>query len=257
MAWVERIAPPDLAEEWDHSGIQIHCPVKNIEKVLLCLDVTENVIAEAKSQGVEMIISHHPFMFDGIYTLDVSTPMGRKIQELIQAGISVYSAHLTYDKSNGGNTVQMAGRLGLNGFPLPGKASGEDQDFSVLVAELDLPSTLGQLTDLVCNGLALDEKEIRIVAANEEPIRKVGLCAGSGGDFLEQIIAQGCQAYVTGDVKYHLAIEAKEAGLSLIDPGHFGSEKFFSEDFGRQLSELAGKSVIIYKSKFDINPFTA
>ena len=257
MEWVERIAPPELAEEWDHSGIQIHCGEDKIDRVLLCLDATDAIIREAKELEVDMIVSHHPFIFDGIYSLDINDSMGQKIQNLIKSNISLYSAHMTYDKSNTGNTVQMARRLGLSGFPLSGKASGEDQDFSVLVAQLKAPLELEQLVETVREGLGLNANEIRLVISNEQPINKVGMCAGSGGDYLQQLIEENCQVFITGDVKYHLAMDAKESGITLIDPGHFGSEKFFATDFAKQLSALAGSEVEIFVSKFDQNPFTA
>lgn len=257
IEWVERIAPPELAEEWDHSGFQIHCGADSIERVLLCLDVTDVIIREAKELGADIIISHHPFIFDGIYSLDITDPMGKKIQELIKSNISLYSAHMTYDKSNNGNTVQMARRLQLPGFPLSGKVSGEDQDFSVLVATLKEPIHLEQLIDSVREGFALEANEIRLVKSNNLPIYKVGLCAGSGGEYLQQMIDEKCQVFITGDVKYHLAMAAREAGITLIDPGHFGTEKFFAADFHQQLSALAGSEIEIFVSKFDLNPFTA
>ena len=106
-------------------------------------------------------------------------------------------------------------------------------------------------------GLELNDNEIRLVIANQQPISKVGLCAGSGGDYLQQMIEEGCQVFITGDVKYHLALSAKEAGITLIDPGHFGTEKFFAPDFAKQLSAFAGSKVEILVTKFDQNPFTA
>lgn len=254
---VERIASPELAEEWDHSGIQIHCCGGPIERVLLCLDVTAAVISEAEVLGADMIISHHPFLFEKLFSLDVTEPMGKKIQDLVKANISVYSAHMTYDKSNNGNTVMLARRIGISGYPLRGKALGEDQDFSVLVAQLKEPVSLDKLIEKIREGLALDENEIRIVTGNREPIQKIGICAGSGGEFLQQIVEEKCQVFITGDVKYHLAIDAIEAGITLIDPGHFGSEKFFACDFAEQLSAIVGSEVQICISKYDINPFTA
>jgi GTP cyclohydrolase I len=257
IALLERIAPPELSEDWDHSGIQIYGGANDIERVLLCLDVTDTVISEAKALRVQLIISHHPFIFDGIYSLDATEPMGKKIQELIKSNISVYSAHMTYDKSNAGNTVQMARRIGLSGIPLPGKASGEEQDFSVLICRLDKAIPLNQLIEAVQTGLALVPSEVRLVHGSEEPITAIGLCAGSGGDYLEQIAAEKCQVFITGDVKYHLAMTAKELGITLIDPGHFGTEKFFAEDLAKRLSGAAGPEVTIFQTKNDRNPFTA
>lgn len=255
IAMVERIAPPELSEEWDHSGIQISCGSGQVQRVLLCLDVTQPVICEAQELGVDLIISHHPFIFDGIYSLDSNDPMGHKIQDLIQSNISVYSAHMTYDKSNMGNTVQMSKRLGLSGFPLTGKASGEDQDFSVLIASLKVPIQLDELINKIRIGLDLEQSEIRLVHGNAKPIVKIGLCAGSGGEYLEQIVKEECQVFITGDVKYHLAMDAMDAGITIIDPGHFGTEKFFASDFASQLAIYAGPDVSIFQSKFDKNPF--
>lgn len=256
IEWIERIAPPKLAEEWDHSGIQIHSGVDSIKRVLVCLDVTDAVISEAKELQADMVISHHPFIFDGIYSLDVQDPKGKKIQELIKSNISLYSAHTTYDKSNTGNTVQMAKRLGLTGFPLSGKASGEDEDFSVLVATMKEPMNLDRLIETVREGLNLKDNEIHLVSSNKLPINKIGVCAGSGGDYLKQMIEEGCQVFITGDVRYHMAMEAMEAGITLIDPGHFGTEKFFASDLAKQLSAISGSEVEIFVSKFDRNPFT-
>lgn len=256
IEWIERIAPLNLAEDWDHSGIQIHSGFDSIKRVLICLDVTDDTIKEAKELGADMVISHHPFIFDGIYSLDVNDPKGKKIQELIKSSISLYSVHTTYDKSNTGNTVQMTKRLGFSGFPLSGKASGEDEDFSVLVSTLKEPLKLEQLIERVREGLNLKDYEIRLVISNQQPISKIGLCAGSGGDYLDQIIEEKCQVYITGDVKYHMAKDAKEAGITLIDPGHFGTEKFFAADFAQQLSAIAGSEVEICISKYDLNPFT-
>lgn len=252
---VERIAPISLAEEWDHSGIQISCGSGEIRRVLTCLDVTRDVIAEAQESGADMIVSHHPFIFDGIYSLDANDPMGKKIQDLIRSGISVYSAHMTYDKSNSGNTVQMSKRLGLSGFPLPGKASGEEQDFSVLVATLPKPVQLEDLVKRIITGLNVKQSEIRLVHGSQAPIVKIGLCAGGGGDALTQILAQECQVFITGDVKYHMAMAALESGITLIDAGHFGTEKFFASDFAVQFSTIAGPDVSVVPSKFDNNPF--
>ena len=139
LAYVEAIAPPALAEDWDNSGIQINCGNKEIKTVLICLDLTMEVLEEAKAIGAELIISHHPLIFEPMKSIDSRNPNQLKIQKLIQSGISVYSAHMTYDKSPVGNTVMLAQRLGLSGIPLERETNGADGDFSALTAKLNPP----------------------------------------------------------------------------------------------------------------------
>jgi GTP cyclohydrolase I len=126
-----------------------------------------------------------------------------------------------------------------------------------LIVELKSQISLEQLIKNVRSGLKLDGNEIRLVIGNRNPITKIGLCAGAGGDYLQMMIDNNCQVFITGDIKYHVAMQAKDAGITLVDPGHFGSEKFFAHDFAKQLSTLVGTEVEIFESKFDQNPFTA
>jgi len=256
LAYVEAIAPPALAEDWDNSGIQINCGNKEIKTVLICLDLTMEVLEEAKAIGAELIISHHPLIFEPMKSIDSRNPNQLKIQKLIQSGISVYSAHMTYDKSPVGNTVMLAQRLGLSGIPLERETNGADGDFSALTAKLNPPMTLDAICRLVSERLETLGDEIGLVRGSDKSVAKIGLCAGSGGELLQDFIAEGCTALITGDIKYHIALVAKEAGVSIIDAGHFATEKHFAGDFAKRLSELAGSAIDIHISNRNINPFS-
>lgn len=252
---IETIAPRDLAEDWDNSGVQINCGDKEIRKVLTCLDVSWEVVSEAHALGADLIVSHHPLIFEPMKSIDDQNPNHKKIIALIQAGISVYSAHMTYDKSANGNTVMLAQRLGISGIPLPDKRIGETLDYSVLTANLHPSMELGDLCRLTSERLDVPTHELRLVQGGDAPIEKIALCAGSGGDFLTDIIQEGCTAFITGDVKYHTALAALDAGVSLIDAGHFFTEKHFASDFARCLSLLIGDALEIHISNANHNPF--
>lgn len=110
---MERLAPPGLAEEWDNSGWQVGDPDAVVQKVLLALDVTPEVVGEAEQQDVQLIISHHPVLLKGIKAVRRDHPAGSLFFRLIRAGIGVYAAHTTLDSADGGVNDVLAGVLGL------------------------------------------------------------------------------------------------------------------------------------------------
>jgi len=113
---VERLAPPELAEAWDNSGWQVGDPGVKVQKVLLALDVTPEVVEEAEKYGAQLIISHHPILIKSIKSIRSDNPAGSLIIRLIRAGIGVYAAHTTLDSADGGVNDVLARELGLLQF---------------------------------------------------------------------------------------------------------------------------------------------
>jgi len=110
---MDRLAPPELAEAWDNSGWQVGDPGVNVQKVLLALDVTQEVVEEAEKYGAQLIISHHPMLIKSIKSIRSDNPVGNLIIRLIRAGIGVYAAHTTLDSTDGGVNDVLARKLGL------------------------------------------------------------------------------------------------------------------------------------------------
>ena len=111
----DEICPPELAEEWDKCGWQIKCGDGDVTGVLTALEITGAVIDEAVSRGANLIITHHPMIFQGIKSVDVNTVLGNYIIRLINNGISVYSCHTDFDKAEGGNNDYIGEALELTG----------------------------------------------------------------------------------------------------------------------------------------------
>lgn len=194
---IENFAPLELQESWDCSGFQIDLGPKNIENVLLCLSLTENIINQAVEKNCDLIIAHHPLFF---------VPFG------FNKNISIYSAHTNLDKTEGGTTDTLIKLLGFNNSQKVG-------DFLRLV-NLKEEILLDDFINLLKNKLSL--KNIRVVNnLNQQTIKKVTFCAGSGVDFLNEAKEFGADAFVTGDVKYHTALDSD---VIIIDIGHFESE---------------------------------
>jgi len=124
---LEKWAPISLSESWDASGFQVGDPTRDIQSVLLCLDVTEKVLGEAEALKADMIISHHPFIFQPLTSLQTHEGKGKMIQRVLQRNICVYSMHTNLDKAEGGMNDYAASLLGLSEVTVmvPAASSGD------------------------------------------------------------------------------------------------------------------------------------
>ena len=250
---IEKIAPKYLQESWDNSGIQISTGKLEIEKILTSLELTDEIVEEAIREDVDMIVTHHPLIFGGIKSIDFNNPIGSMIVKLINAGISVYSSHTPFDKVEGGNNDYLAEAIGLR--DVSGFTAGNEVEMIGRIGILPHPTMLSSMVDLVAEGLNMSTDEIRFVGDPNQIITTVGMCTGAGADLMDLAIDNGCQLFITGDLKYHDAQNAKAKGIAVIDAGHYGTEKTFADNFGDKLRALIGNEVEIIESKVDIDPF--
>lgn len=250
---IEKIAPPELAESWDNSGTQIYTGCEDITDVLVCLEITDDVITEATESGAQLIISHHPLIFGGINRVDVDADgrdavTGRYITRLIENGISAYSAHTSFDSAPEGNNYYLAKLLGLENI------EGPSDELVGSIGFLSSPLSLDMAAELISERLDMPRERLRIAGAFDDKISKMAICTGAGGIFLEDAVSLGCDLLITGDVKFDQAQYARGAGISLIDAGHFDTEKIFVENFAAQLRELAPE-IHVKESTVNTDPF--
>jgi dinuclear metal center YbgI/SA1388 family protein len=257
---IERISPPERALEWDNNGVQISVGGAELRRVLVTLDVTEDVIREARSLGADFILAHHPLIFQKIQKIDCGSVVGRQIIELICAGISVYAAHTSFDVVYGGNNDYLCEVLELQKvrrvLPENG-ASGNGVSGGGLIGKignLKREMRLDEVCELLRARLRIDRR-LPAVGDPAARILKVGLCTGGGGEQIEAFAENGCSLYITGDVRHHEALLAAEKGICLIDAGHFDTEWIFVRNFAEKLKTAAGDVVEIYESKNDKGPF--
>ena len=250
---IEKVAPVSLAESWDNSGIQIRTR-DEIEKILVCLEITKDVVAEAEEGGYDLIISHHPLLFDQMRSIDIyqhDAALSRQsdlAMRLIRSGIDVYSAHTSFDSAPEGNNVYVCGLLGAEDI------EGPDERLAGSIGTLNGPVYFSEFCGKVEKALDLEKGYIRTVGDLETPVMKVAVCTGAGGIFIDDAISEGADVLVTGDVKFDQAQKAMHHGLCLIDAGHFGTEKIFAENFAAQLRKLCD-GVIIDESRMCRDPY--
>lgn len=193
---IEKFAPPETQEAWDCSGwIVDNEKSVDVEKVMLALTITDDVVMQAEKKGCDMIISHHPLFF---------VPNGYK-------NIQMYCAHTNLDKAKGGTTDSLIDALKLD------VKFFEINDF---VRYIELKDKM-LLTNLLKQAKHVSKNTRFVNNKKKKTIKKIALCAGSGSEFIKEAEDRGVDAFITGDLKYHTAVESN---IVLIDMGHFETE---------------------------------
>ncbi len=205
------------ALEYDNVGLLVGDGREKVTGVLVCLDCTDEAITEAAKMGANLIVTHHPVIFDPLKSVTEQSLVYR----LIKNGISVISAHTNLDHADGGVNDMLAQTIGLLNI----EKVADSEGFFYRIGELDEPATSEQFAKSVSERLSFPVKYV----GNSSFIKRVAVCSGSGGSMLSEVIETGADAYVTADIKHNVFMEAHEAGITLIDAGHFNSEDIIVE----------------------------
>lgn len=256
---METFAPNQYAEEWDNVGFLIGDPEKTIQKILVALDVTPEVVQEAIQYQVDIIITHHPFLFKPISSIREDDAQGKQILALIRNQIGVYAAHTNLDITFGGTNDVLASKLSLSPTEvLSPMVIGDIKDPNKLIgmgriAELCSPVSVRSYAEHVRQCLGL--KHIRVVGDLEQSVCKIALCTGSGMGYLRDAYRQGVDLFITGDVKYHEAQQALDWGLAVIDAGHYGTEILIVPVLAELIRKWTQNQVEVIESKTHGDPF--
>jgi len=248
--YIEKMSPLYLQESWDNSGFQIKTGNPEIEKVLVALEINNEVINEAIAKGAKLIVTHHPLIFGTVKSVDNNNVTGNYLLRLISEKINVYSTHTPFDKCEGGNNDYLAKILHLDDI----KLMEEDESGFCRIGFVDGDCTINEYIGQVCRWTGIDRQFVSFAGNPGAKVEKVGLCTGAGADFLKEAAAAECDLFVTGDVKYHTAQTAREMGVNLLDLGHFGTENIFCDNMAEYLQKCE-KNLEIIKSEVDLNPF--
>lgn len=257
----EKFCEPGLAEPWDHVGLQIGNPDQPVHRIMTTLDVRPEVVDEAIEQQVDFIFAHHPVMFHPAKDLDTRNPQNAMYAKLLNYGITVYAAHTNLDSVNGGMNDWLADQLQLKD-PVP----LVDKDIDPITG---MPRGMGRIGELA-QAMTVDEfsqyclqvfhiKGLRLIAREDDPreIKRVAVLGGSGSEFYQDAIKKRADAYVTGDVSYHVAHDILASDLVVVDPGHH-IECVAIQGLHKLLEEWRVKndwSVDVIETKIDTEPF--
>ena len=223
LQFVETIAPRAMKMDWDNVGLLCGSRKGQVTKVLVALDPFEHVCEEAAQWGAELIVTHHPIIFQPMKSVTDETSIGRGLRTLIRSDISAINAHTNLDCAPGGVNDVLAQKLGLTNISVirPDGVDENGNEWGLLrCGEVDvqaLHTFLGRVqTSLCCQGL-------RYVDGGK-PVRKVAVGGGSCAGAMLDALSAGCDTFVTADIKYNQFWDARDLGLNLIDAGHFHTE---------------------------------
>lgn len=340
---MEKLAPRYLAESWDNVGLLVGSPGQEITKLLIALDVTPELAARAGREGVDMIVAHHPLIFQPLKSIRIDQPLGAVLAGLLKHDIAVLAAHTNLDSAIGGVSDILAASLGLKDtrplaghgekllklvvfvpeshtedvreaitragaghignyshctFQTPGTGTflplegtnpfigqqGKLESVSEYrletilpeaasrrvvgamlrahpyeevaydlyplanktvvaglgrIGELSEPLSLSHIIGKVKTGLGLEH--VRIAGDGSRLVKKIAVCGGAGGSLISAAAEAGADLFVTGDVKYHEAQEASQLGLTVIDAGHFATERPAMDAVAAYLSECSSR----------------
>lgn len=234
---LDEISPFASQEEWDNSGLLVGSFETGVERVYLSLDVDDDLLDEAQPNS--LIITHHPLIFKGLKSLNLDKYPSSLIAKMIAKNLSLIAMHTNYDLSHL-NEYVLSEILGF---------TPKERDGFVLYADVNLGfdelcervKTKLNLSYLrVCKGRKFD---------HNAPIKRLAFCTGSGGDLIDGVKAD---VFLTGDLKYHQAMSAAQNNLTMLDIGHFESERYFGESLAKYL-QILPIPTIISNSK---NPFS-
>ena len=208
--------PGALSCEWDNDGL-LCCPdgEREVRRVLVALDVTEEVVSRAIEGGFDLILSHHPMIFKGLKAVNDESPAAAKAIRLIRAGISVMSFHTRLDALVGGVNDCLAARLGLlDAVPFGGEGLGR-------IGTLPTPMSAEAFARFLKEKLNAPSV---VFADAGKSVSRVAVLGGAGEDEIGEAMAAGADSYVTGEAKYHILTDAPEEGINLFAAGHYYTE---------------------------------
>lgn len=224
LDFLNGIAPMETAEHYDNVGLLVGNPEDEVKGILVSLDCFDDVIDRAEDLGANLIVTHHPIIFNPLKSVLKDT----LVYKLISKGISVISMHTNLDVAEGGVNDVLCDTIGLYDV----KTIEAHDGFQLRLGELDQAedpySFARHLKEVLGGG-------VKFVAGDRD-IKTVMVCSGSGSGFTFDAIANKVDAFVTAEVKHSHFIAAADAGLSLFDAGHFNTENVIVASLSRDIS---------------------
>ncbi len=222
---------------YDNVGLLVGSMQDEVKGILVCLDCTDEAITEAVKQGANLIVTHHPVIFDGLKAVTEESIIFR----LIRNGVSVISVHTNLDQADGGVNDALCAAVGLENI----EKIADSEGFFYRIGELAESMTADEFAELVSKNL---DYPVKYVGENTH-IKRVAVCSGSGGSMLYQVVEQGIDAYLTADIKHDVFMDAHALGISLFDAGHFGTEDIIVAPLANELKK-AFPDINVYENHF-------
>lgn len=247
---LEKEVPLEAAESWDNPGFLVGDKDQEVHKILVALDITNDVVDYAIEQNVDFILAHHPVLFSKISRCTSDDFLQNKLLKLIRHGICAYGMHTCYDVCRMGD--RMVEKLDLDEVTGPvedsmcshEKAQGKGIGITAKIKE---NITVGEYAKKVKEAFSLDS--VMVFGDPDTKISKIAIVPGSGRSMISTAKQTGADVFLTGDIGHHEGLDAIDMGMCVIDAGHYGLEQVFIDDMKDLLcDQLEDCEVITYKA---------
>lgn len=243
---IEKICPENLAYPWDNVGLLCGDKNKEVKAVLVTLDTNADVVKEAVKAGADMIVSHHPILLGGIKRIDYSTPVGEMLRLLIENNIVLFAAHTNMDTAKGGINDALAKLFELKDIKILDRHTDNTEAGLGRYGKLNKKMTLSELAEIT--KINLKTPCVRVSGNLSAEISALAIASGSCSEIIPLAKSLGCDAIITGDMKYHNTIDNVESGICIIDAGHYPTETIVMDIF-EDILKNTGLKIIKSKNK--------
>nr|WP_294467581.1 Nif3-like dinuclear metal center hexameric protein [uncultured Sellimonas sp.] len=237
---LRKVAPEEYALDWDNSGLILGRREKEIQTILVTVDVDDAAVNTALEQKADLIVSHHPLLFQPVKRITDEEFIGKRLVKLIQADVAYYAMHTNYDICRMG--MLAAEKIGLEEIsPLEetGEWNGAPCGIGVC-GVLKQEESLSGFARRIRERFGLEELRC---FGEDRLIRRVAVCPGSGGSVVRQALSKKADVFLSGDIGHHTGIDADAQGMAVLDAGHYGLEYLFMKDMQQYLEEHIDGSI--------------
>jgi len=248
---LELFSPRSFAESWDNPGLLAGRYDKEIKRVMIALDATDEVVAQAAEAGADFLLTHHPLIFSARKQINDDDFIGRRLVKLIGSDICCYAMHTNFDVT--GMADAAADRIGLTArevLDVTWESEGKKEGIG-RIGMLRRPMSLRECAGLIKD--AFDLECVKIFGMEDRRVERAAICPGSGKSVIQKSVHGGADVLITGDIDHHEGIDAMAMGLCIIDAGHYGLEKIFVPYMAEYL-ERECEGLIVLRAK-EQSPF--
>lgn len=218
---IEAVCPQRLAYSWDNVGLLCGDEEKDVKKVFVTLDTNLNTVKEAVKRNADMIVSHHPILFEPIQRIDYKTAIGQMLKLLIENNIPLFAAHTNMDTAKGGINDKLAQMFSLTDVKILDRHTDDETAGLGRFGKLKSPVKFGEFAKQ-CGKIL--NTPVRIAGDIDKIITTAAVASGSCSEIIPLSKEKGADVIITGDMKYHNMMDMADLGICIIDAGHYPTE---------------------------------
>ena len=249
--FLKPFAPLELAESWDNVGLLVGRRTRPVHKIMTCLTVNQSSADEAVEEQVDLIVSHHPIPFHALKRITDETATGRILLTLMEANVAVYAPHSAFDSAARGINARIAAGLGLTEIR-PIQILDDQTGLGIgRLGTLKSPQTLEALAHSVKRFFRCDN--IDVVGPASQKIQTVAVTCGAAGSLFDLVKKAGVDALILGETNFHTYLDALDACIGLVLPGHYATERFACQELASEIA-AAFPEIEVFCSRKEAQP---